>query len=125
MKVAVTTEGNRIFQHFGKCPLFTVFTVENRTVQSKTTVDASRHGHAALTGFLKEQGVGVVICGGIGEGAKQMLSSAGIQLVSGAEGDIDGAVATYLSGSLTDQGGACSHEEHGAEHTCECENHCN
>lgn len=120
MKIAVTTEGGQIFQHFGKCPVFTVYTVENGSVLSKAEVDASSHGHAALTGFLKSLGVGTVICGGIGEGAKEMLSAAGIRLISGIEGTTDGAVNAYLSGSLTDRGGACSHEEHEPGHTCGC-----
>jgi predicted Fe-Mo cluster-binding NifX family protein len=123
MKIAVTTEGDQIFQHFGKCPTFTVFTVKDGAVQGKTSVDASRNGHAALSGFLKSLGVDVVICGGIGDGAKQMLSSAGIKLVSGIEGGIENAVNAYLSGNLTDKNGTCSREEHTQEHPCDCKDH--
>lgn len=124
MKIAVTTDGDQIFQHFGKCPTFTIFTVENGEVKEKNTIDASQNGHAALAGFLKGSGVDVVICGGIGGGAKQMLSSTGIQLISGIEGNIDGAVSAYLSGSLNDLGGMCHHEEHGHDDVCDCKNHC-
>lgn len=125
MKIAVTTEGNQVFQHFGKCPTFTIFTIENDAIKGKIAIDASENGHAALAGFLKDSGVDVVICGGIGGGAKQMLSSAGIQLISGIEGSIDSAVNSYLSGNLSDLGGACNHEEHGLDHVCDCKNHCN
>lgn len=125
MKIAVTTEGSQIFQHFGKCPVFTIFTVENGSIQGKTAMDASKNGHAALASFLKDSRVDVVICGGIGEGAKQMLSSVGIKLISGIEGNIDRAVTSYLSGDLSDLGGACNHEEHGYDHVCDCKNHCN
>ena len=124
MKIAVTTEGDQIFQHFGKCPVFTLFSVENGKVKEKETVDASRNGHAALTGFLKNMGVNTVICGGIGGGAKQMLSSAGIELISGAEGNIESAVTAYLSGNLCDMGGGCDHSEHEPDHVCDCKNHC-
>jgi predicted Fe-Mo cluster-binding NifX family protein len=125
MKIAVTTDGNQIFQHFGKCPTFTVFTVENGAIQGKTAMDASQNGHSALTGFLKSSGVDTVICGGIGDGARQMLSSAGIELISGVEGNIENAVTAYLSGNLSDLGGACNHKEHGHDHVCDCKNHCN
>lgn len=126
MKIAVTTDGDQIFQHFGKCPTFTIFTAENGVVNNKTTVDTGENGHGALAGFLKANRVDAVICGGIGGGAKQMLASAGIKLVSGIEGNIDQAVASYLSGDLNDMGGACSsHEEHSHDHTCNCANHCN
>lgn len=124
MRIAVTTEGSQIFQHFGKCPVFTLFSVENGEIKEKRTVDASRNGHAALTGFLKGMGVNTVICGGIGGGAKQMLASAGIELISGIEGDIDSAVIAYLSGNLRDMGGECDHSEHEPDHVCNCKNHC-
>jgi predicted Fe-Mo cluster-binding NifX family protein len=124
MKIAVTTEGDQVFQHFGKCPAFTLFTVSNGSVQKKTTIDADENGHAALAGFLKDAGVDVVICGGIGGGAKQMLSSVGIQLISGITGGVDSAVKAFLSGNLTDSDGTCAHEEHGEDHFCDCANHC-
>lgn len=124
MKIAVTTQGDQIFQHFGKCPTFTVFSIENGSISGKTVIDASEHGHAALTGFLKDCGVDVVICGGIGGGAKQMLEAAGIKLISGIEGNIENAVNAYVTGNLSDRGGACNHEEHGHDH-CDCKNHGN
>ncbi|HEX2939145.1 MAG TPA: NifB/NifX family molybdenum-iron cluster-binding protein, partial [Ruminiclostridium sp.] len=79
---------------------------------------------AALTGFLKGAGVDTVICGGIGGGAKNMLSSAGIKLISGIDGNIEAAVNAYITGSLTDQGGDCDHHDHDEGHSCNCENHC-
>lgn len=124
MKIAVTTQGNQVFQHFGQCKTFTVFTVENGTVKEKSAIDATENGHAALAGLLKGMGVDAVICGGIGDGAKRMLSAAGIRLISGIEGSIEEAVSAYLAGTLSDMGGGCSHDHHGEDHTCSCENHC-
>lgn len=124
MKIAVTTQGKQIFQHFGQCRTFTVFTADDCAITEKSTMDASQNGHAALAGFLKGAGVDVLICGGIGGGAKQMLSSAGIKLISGIEGNIEDAVHSYLSGNLSDLGGNCNHEQHGPDHVCDCENHC-
>lgn len=124
MKIAVTTEGNQIFQHFGKCPTFTVFIIENGKIAGKELIDASENGHAALTGFLKGAGVDTVICGGIGGGARNMLSSAGIKLISGVDGNIEDAVSAYIAGALTDQGGSCDHHDHEEGHSCNCENHC-
>lgn len=123
MKIAVTTQEGQIFQHFGKCPTFTVFTVDDGKITDKTLLDATGHGHAALSGFLKEAGTDVVICGGLGEGARNMLRAAGIRLISGAEGSVDEAAAAFLAGELTDQGGNCSHEAHPQGHTCDCGNH--
>jgi len=124
MKIAVTTQGDQIFQHFGQCQNFTVYAVENGVIVEKAMIDASRNGHAALAGFLKDAGVNILFCGGIGDGAKQMLASAGIELISGLQGNIEDAVNAYLAGDLTDKGGSCSHEDHGQDHNCSCETHC-
>lgn len=124
MKIAVTTDGNQVFQHFGKCPVFTLYTAENGKVLKKELLDASASGHAALTAFLKDAGADTVICGGIGEGARNMLTAAGIRLFSGVTGEIDAAVDALLDGTLCDMGGGCSHEGHEGNHTCECTNHC-
>ncbi|MEI6101039.1 MAG: NifB/NifX family molybdenum-iron cluster-binding protein [Eubacteriales bacterium] len=124
MKIAVTTDGEQIFQHFGQCSIFTVFTVVNAMITDKKILDASASGHAALAPFLKSTGADVVICGGIGGGARQMLSEAGIKLISGMEGNIEDAVAKYIKGELNDMGGSCSHHDNDAGHNCECENHC-
>jgi Uncharacterized conserved protein len=122
MKIAVTTQDGRIFQHFGKCPTFTVYAEENGAITGEKLLDAAGNGHAALSGFLQSEGVDVVICGGIGDGAKAMLSAAGIRLVSGIEGGVREAAEAYLSGSLRDQGGSCAHEDRHED--CSCENHC-
>ncbi len=122
MKIAVTTEGSRVFQHFGQCGVFTVYTVEGGRITGKSVLDAAENGHAALGAFLQNAGVDVVICGGIGAGARQMLAEAGIELLSGMEGAIEDCVAAYMSGTLKDAGGSCGDHEHGEGHTCE--HHC-
>lgn len=124
MKIAVTTQEDQIFQHFGQCGIFTVYTVNGDRITEKTILDAAASGHAALAPFLKSAGVNVLICGGIGGGARQMLSAAGIELISGMEGSIEDAVAAYIKGDLNDMGGSCTHHDHESGHSCECENHC-
>lgn len=123
MKIAVTTQGNQVFQHFGQCKAFTVYEVEHGEIKGKTILDAGRDGHAALAGILKGAGVNLLICGGIGDGAKQMLASVGIDLLSGIDGNVDDMVKMYLAGKLADQDGRCTHE-HGQDHDCSCEHHC-
>lgn len=123
MKIAVATDGNQIFHHFGKCPVFTLYTAENGKVLKEETLDASGSGHAALTGFLKKAGADTVVCGGIGDGAKQMLESAGLRLYSGISGSRNEAVRALLTGTLRDLGGACAHEGHEEGHDCSCGSH--
>ncbi len=126
MKIAVTTENGQIFQHFGKCPLFTIYEVSEKQILSKSELNTSEHGHGALAGFLKANGVTQVICGGIGAGAKDALAGQGIALVCGITGGTDDAVQAFLAGKLqgSDQA-TCNHHDHGHEegHECQCGHH--
>ena len=86
MKIAVTYDNGNIFQHFGKTENFKVYEVEDNQVVSSEVIGSNGTGHGALAGLLSEQGVDVLICGGIGGGAQAALAEAGVELCSGAEG---------------------------------------
>ena len=59
LKIAVTYEGGLIFQHFGHTSHFKIYEIEQDKVASSQVIDTNGHGHGALAGFLKEQGVNV------------------------------------------------------------------
>ena len=74
MKIAVTYDNGEIFQHFGKTESFKVYEVEDNKVVSSEVIGSNGTGHGALAGLLAEQGVNVLICGGIGGGAQTALT---------------------------------------------------
>ena len=117
MKIAVTVENGMIFQHFGKSSAFEVYEVKENQVISKTLVSAGQNQHSALVGQLKEMGIDLLICGGIGGGAKDALNQAGIGFVSGASGEANAAVEAYLAGTLKDNPAQQGHHQGGA-HVC-------
>lgn len=116
MKIAVTYDNGNVFQHFGKTENFKVYDVENNQVVSSQVIGSNGAGHGALAGLLAEQEVNVLICGGLGGGAKAALEEAGITVCSGAQGDTDEAVEAYLKGELVSTGANCDH--HGEGHSC-------
>lgn len=118
MKIAVTYDNGNIFQHFGRTESFKVYEVEDGNVVSSEVIGSNGIGHGALAGLLAEQGIDVLICGGIGGGAQAALDEAGVELCSGAEGDADQAVEAYLKGELVSTGVNCDHH-HGEEHSCQ------
>lgn len=119
MKIAVTYENGEVFQHFGHTEEFKVYTVEDGKIVSAEVVDTNGNGHGALAGFLKELGVEVLICGGIGGGARNALAEAGIRLFPGACGSADVQVEAYLAGSLDyNPDTMCNHHHHEEGHTC-------
>lgn len=118
MKIAVTYDNGNIFQHFGKTENFKVYEVEDNKVVFSEVIGSNGTGHGALAGLLSDRGVNVLICGGIGGGAQAALAAAGVELCSGAEGDVDAAVEAYLNGTLTSAGATCDHHDHEEGHSC-------
>ena len=116
MKIAVAYEDGTVFQHFGHTEQFKVYEIADGKAVSSGLLSAAGTGHEALAGFLKERGIDVLICGGIGSGAEAALRQQGIELFAGASGDADEAVAAYLRGELVNTGVNCDH--HDEEHAC-------
>lgn len=117
MKIAVTYDNGNIFQHFGKTEFFKVYEVEDGKVISSEVIGSNGTGHGALAGLLAEQGIDVLICGGIGGGAQAALEEAGVELCAGAQGEADQAVEAYLKGELVSTGANCDHH-HEEGHSC-------
>ena len=116
MKIAVAYEDGTVFQHFGHTEQFKVYEIADGKAVSSGLLSAAGTGHEALAGFLKERGIDVLICGGIGSGAEAALRQQGIELFAGASGDADEAVAAYLRGELVNTGVNCDH--HDEENAC-------
>ena len=124
MKIAVTYENGEIFQHFGHTPQFKIYEFDDGDkVLDVQLIDTTASGHSALAGVLVENGVNVLICGGIGGCARTALAEAGIELCAGVVGGADSAVVAYLKHSLVFNSEAtCDH--HGEEHDHACGSHC-
>jgi predicted DNA-binding protein (UPF0251 family)/predicted Fe-Mo cluster-binding NifX family protein len=119
MRIAVTYEEGNIFQHFGHTENFKIYDVDDNHIVSSEVIPTLGSGHGALAGFLQENHVDVLICGGIGGGAQVALSEAGIKLYGGASGSADAAVNAYIQGNLNfDPDVHCDHHDHEEGHSC-------
>lgn len=117
MKLAVTYEDGKVFQHFGHTETFKLYRVEDGQIVATELLASNGTGHGALAELLKRHDIDVLICGGIGGGAQAALAEQGIELCAGAQGSADEAVAAYLRGELINTGANCDHH-HGEEHAC-------
>jgi len=117
MKVAVTYESGNIFQHFGHTENFKIYDIENDKIVKTQIVNTMGNGHGAIVGFLLDLNVDTLICGGIGNGAKNALSESGIRLFGGVSGNADEAVNSLIKGNLDYNSDVhCEHHQH--EHSC-------
>lgn len=117
MRVAVTYEDGKVFQHFGHTKMFKAYDVEEGKVVRSFMIDPEDNGHGALAEVLKNHGVTTLICGGIGAGAQSALTDAGINFFGGVTGESDKAVEDLLEDQLNyNPNVKCDH--HGEGHTC-------
>ena len=119
MRIAVPYENGNIFQHFGRSEAFKFYDVADGAVTAAAVVSTNGSGHGALAGFLVANHADVVICGGIGAGARLALEEAGIRLYPGAAGSADEAVHAFLAGTLQYQPDlVCSHHRDAPPRVC-------
>ena len=117
MKIAVTYDNGEVFQHFGRTENFKVYEVEDNKVVSSEVIGSNGSGHGALAGLLAGQDIAVLICGGIGGGAQNALTEAGIKFYGGVSGDADLAVAKLLTNTLVyNPNVKCNHHGEGHHH---------
>ena len=128
MRIAVTYENGEVFGHFGHTEQFKLYDVKEGKIVQEKIVPTNGSGHGALAGFLADQGVDALICGGIGMGAQNALTAAGIRFYAGVTGSADEAAKALAEGTLSfDPDARCDHHEHhdgncGHEHCAD--HHC-
>jgi len=100
VKVAISTDGGFVSEHFGRCPVFTLVDIDNGKVTSTTVLENPGHQPGAIPKFLHQKGVNCIIAGGMGMRARGFFDEAGIQAILGVTGKIDDVIRALLSGTL-------------------------
>lgn len=118
MKVAIpamTAAGLEapVSSHFGQAPFFTV--VDQETGIAEAVPSPGHQGDRTPAQAIAEVGVQLVVCGGMGGRAVQILTAAGIQVYIGASGTVAEALAAFQRGELEPASEASSCQHHPAE----------
>ena len=112
MKYAVPVSGGVVSPHFGHCEQFALFDVdeEKKEITRKELVPSPEHQPGLLPQWLAEEGVSVVLAGGMGPRAQDIFRQNRIEVVMGVlEGDPEKAVLNYLNGILATGDNICDH----------------
>jgi len=120
MKIAVpVTSTNQVDEHFGHCEYYSIFTISEKNEITHINTIPSVQGcgcKSNIAGFLAADGVKIMLAGGIGGGAINVLFNSGIEVIRGCSGDAQEVVKSFISGELTDSGESChQHESHHGE----------
>lgn len=116
IKIALpVTLSNQIDGHFGHCEMYSVYSVSDTNqilgVQS-INPEQGCGCKSNIAATLAAQGVSIMLAGGIGNGAINVLNSQGIKVIRGCSGNATEAVKKFLAGTLEDSGESCSQHEH-------------
>lgn len=100
MRVAISTDGDYVSPHFGRCPSFTIVDIEDGKIIKKEMIENPRHQPGFIPQFLHQQGIDYIICGGMGSRAKSFFNEFGIQTIVGISGSIEEVLDKFLNGTL-------------------------
>lgn len=115
MRIAVTYDNGKVFQHFGKTKQFKIVDESKGVILGTSMLEAGEAGHSALAGLLYNNCVDVVICGGIGGCAIKALTDIRIKIVASQTGDVDEVVKKFLNKELDyTHVSNCSHHHDGS-----------
>jgi predicted Fe-Mo cluster-binding NifX family protein len=109
MRIAIATENRDVCQHFGHCPEYTICTIEDKEIQKTEVIPNPGHKPDYLPGYLHQQGVDVIIAGGMGPKAQKHFEEAGIDVILGVTGSTEQVAEQYLEGTLEAGASACEH----------------
>lgn len=112
LKIAVAGEGRAVTGHFGHCQHFLVFEVENSKIVKEEILPNPGHRPGFLPNYLADQGIQVIISGGMGGGAVEIFNERGVEVVIGATGEAKTVVEAYLKDELKSTGSICHQHEH-------------
>ena len=106
MKIAISATGTtldaEVDPRFGRCQYFIIAdpqTMEFEAVDNSSAMAGGGAGISAAQG-IADKGVEAVLTGNCGPNAHQVLSSAGIQIITGVSGKIKDAIEGYRDGKF-------------------------
>ena len=112
MRIAIPITGGELSAHFGHCEQFVIVDVDEpgSMVIGKEAVTPPAHEPGLLPRWLAEQGVDVVIAGGMGSRAQTLFAAQNVSVAVGAPAEDPEALAlAYVKGALQPGTNICDH----------------
>jgi len=112
MRVAIPLADGTLATHFGHCESFALLDIDlqDRKLSSRQDVAAPPHEPGLLPRWLADQGVEMIIAGGMGQRAQDLFVKSGIRVYTGsvvAEPEL--LVENFMAGSLSLGANLCDH----------------
>ncbi len=107
MRIAISTDGDFVSAHFGRCPNFTIVNIENGTIAKKEIIENPGHELGLIPKFLHQKCVECIVCGGMGMRAVGFFNEYGIQTIVGISGRIDEVIEKIKKDALESAESLC------------------
>lgn len=112
--IPVESDESTLAQHFGRCPVFVMATVEKGAVKEKKVVQNphyEQHVPFAVPDFLAslQPKPKIIITTGLGPRAIDALNSSGIDVIYGVAGTVDEVLGKYIDNTLKSNANVCHH----------------
>ncbi|NQT17571.1 MAG: ATPase [Planctomycetes bacterium] len=110
--IAIPVAGGRLCMHFGHCEQFALLEVDTagKEIRNVSQVAPPPHEPGVLPRWLDEQGVNLVIAGGMGRRAQDIFAEQGIEVIVGGPAEPpESLVRSYLDGTLQAGENTCDH----------------
>jgi predicted Fe-Mo cluster-binding NifX family protein len=122
-KIAIPVDiNNQLEDHFGHCDHYEIYSVFEKKIVAVESLTAEQGCgcKSNIASVLAEHGVTLMLAGGIGAGAINVLNKCNIDVVRGCSGTINDIVTNFIEGKLIDSGESCLHHEHEHGHGHQC-----
>ncbi|MFP3913074.1 MAG: iron-sulfur cluster carrier protein MrpORP [Desulfobacteraceae bacterium] len=108
--IAVPVSDGKLAAHFGHCENFAFMETRDGELRKTEMREPPAHEPGVLPQWLHEQGADVVIVGGMGQRAQELLREKGVEVLIGAPMDSPESLAhQYLSNTLMTGDNMCDH----------------
>jgi len=111
MKIAIPLEEEKMCSHFGHCQNFAIIETDDKgDIAARNDFPSPPHEPGMLPKWLIEQEVNLVIAGGIGPRAQELLVQKGVEVIIGAPQETpENLVRDYVAGKLSSGNNLCDH----------------
>jgi predicted Fe-Mo cluster-binding NifX family protein len=107
MRIAISTDGEYVSGHFGRCPSFTIVEIEKGEIKSKQIIDNPGHHPGFIPEFLHGKGVDCIVAGGIGKKASGFFNQYGVEIIAGVIGTVEETLEKLKKGTLKGEKSLC------------------
>ena len=118
--IAIPLANGRLCAHFGHCDKFALCDVDlaGKKILNCQQLDAPAHERGVLPAWLRDQGVSLVLAGGMGWRAQNMLAEFGIEVIVGAPAEPPETIVRQFIDGLLQLGENVCDRENGEEKPC-------